>query len=127
MSILGLVASIYPKVSDQNSPLVLTLEVSCARTVFPGPLLPGVPGQELHHVVWIMKAALALDGLGRAHGEEEDCRHKPDARICLPEERVDALNVNRGAGLPVWKAQQRSGLQSLWCQHVLPASPLVAL
>lgn len=27
----------------------------------------------------------------------------------------------------MWKAQQRSGLQSLWRQHVPPASPLVAL
>lgn len=51
---------------------MLTLEICRTWTVFPGSLVPGIPGQELHHMVGATKAALTLDRLGRANGEEQD-------------------------------------------------------
>lgn len=57
---------------DEDSPQVLALQIPHTRTVFPGSLISGVPGQKLHHVVGGPEAALALDRLGRADGEEQD-------------------------------------------------------
>lgn len=76
------------------------------------------------------EAALTLDGLGQANGEEQDYGHKQDAAISFLEEQVDSSNAKRNGvhwTVPVWKAQQRSGLQSLWRRHVVPASPLLAV
>lgn len=64
--------SIYPRISDEDSPQMLTLEISRTWTVFSGSLVPSVPGQELHHMVGGTKAALALDRFGRANREEQD-------------------------------------------------------
>lgn len=118
----------YQGISDEDSPQVLALEIPSTRTVLPRSLVSGVPGQKLHHVVGGTKAALALDRLGRADGEEQDWKHKRGTVF----QRSESIGLNGDGGavrwtVPVWKAQQRSGLQSLWRWQMPPASPLVAL
>lgn len=50
---------------------MLAVELSCTGAMLPGSLVLNVPGQELQQMVGGTKAALALNGLGRADGEEQ--------------------------------------------------------
>lgn len=66
------VTKFIQRTSDEDSPQVLALQIPHTGAVFPGSLVSGVPGQKLHHVVGGPEAALTLDRLGRADGEEQD-------------------------------------------------------
>ena len=54
-----------------HSPQMLAVEISCTGAMFPGSIVLDVPGQQLQQVVGGPKAALTLNGLGRADREEQ--------------------------------------------------------
>lgn len=49
----------------------MTVEISRTGAMLPGPLVLNVPGHHLYQVVGGTEAALALNGLRRADGEEQ--------------------------------------------------------
>lgn len=65
-----------------HSPQVLTLKISCTGTVFPGPPVLDVQGQQLHQVVGVTVATLAFDGFGQANRDGQGWAHNRNTHIC---------------------------------------------
>lgn len=108
---------------------MLAVKVSYTGTVSPRPLILHVPGEQLHQVVGGIQTALPLNRLGQTNREEQGWAHPRDTNTCvLMRRRVWNKWTHEWSGcvLPLWKAQQSSGLQSLWYWQVLPAFPFVA-
>lgn len=124
------------ELNTPRSPQVLTVEISCTGAMLPGSLVLDVPGQKRHQVVGGTKAALTLNGLGQADSKEQGWPNthtqwnKPPYMIILWQNIQIHFTAYRVVcavccALPLWKAQQSSGMQSVWYWHVLPASPFV--
>lgn len=102
-------------------PQVLAMEISCTGAMFPGPLALEVPGQHLHQVIRGANAALALNGLGQADGEEQDWANRDSDSDAQTEQHMLLLYVllylcgkhSRGPGC------SRSAAD-MWCQVRLP-------